>query len=241
MLVFLFVLVNGKATWEDPTTGLEYDWSSLSRKRDNYYEVIDSNDFFVPSIYSFNFDNNLPLPCTGQFPAAMETVELIDGWIESCSILGRSDMQEVKSLNNGVEVTYKGGDLCYEVASINNRQISFRLICSKTEGQWEIVQSTYDNYCHVILKKKTIAGCPQEYKFSWIWGFVLVIGAFSLYCIVGTLINSSKGNGVTLPNQEFWNGLIETTQETTASVIEKVKSFYKAKSLPAKGQNYEMV
>ena len=239
MLFLLFALASSKTSWEDEETGISYDWSSLSRKKDNYYEVVDSNDFFVPSLYSFNFGSDLPESCTGQFPAAMETIELVDGWIESCSILGRSDMQTVAAIDKGIEVTYKGGDLCYEVSSINNRQITFRLICSKTEGQWEVVQSTYQNYCHVILKKKTIAGCPEEINFSWMWGFMLCLGAFVLYCAIGTIANVSKGNGWVIPNYDFWARSLEVVQETTHLVVEQGKRLVPNRA--KKGETYEML
>ena len=42
-------------------------------------------------------------------------------------------MQVVKTLDTGIEITYGGGELCFDISSITNRQISFQLICSRTE------------------------------------------------------------------------------------------------------------
>ncbi|OMJ81217.1 hypothetical protein SteCoe_18333 [Stentor coeruleus] len=239
MFYMLIVLVQSQTTWEDPTTGMSYNWKSLKRDPDNYYEVVDSNAFFIPSIYSFNFGEDLPTACAGQYPAAMESVELLDGWMESCSILGRSDMQKVQSVNNGIEITYKGGDICYDVSSINTRQISFQLICSKTEGQWEIIQSTFTNYCHIILKKKTKAGCPVQFTFTWVWGLIFTLGAFALYFIIGTLINISQGSGCIIPHVSFWEGVWEFITDKMTAILEKAKGVSSKQKEVAK--NYEMV
>ena len=239
MLFLFFVLASSETSWEDPETGITYDWSILSRKTDNYYEVVDSRDFFLPSVYSFNFGSDLPDSCTGQFPAAMETIELADGWVESCSILGRSDMQTVTTVDKGIEITYSGGEYCYETYAMSTRQISFRLICSETEGEWEIVQSTFQSYCHIILKKKTTAGCPREIRFNWMWGLMICIAGVVIYCAVGTISNVSRGKGWVVPNYQFWARGIEVAQDAAQSVVENGKRLCPNKG--KKGDTYEMV
>ena len=162
MIFLLFVLVRSKNSWEDPLTGLVYDWSDLSLDNDNYYEIRDTVSYFVPSVYNFNFGKNLLTTCEGQYVSATESIEIASGYLEDCSIIGRSDMESVRSISNGIEITYGGGDLCFSFESLDSREISFRLICSKSEGQWEFVQTVAEDYCHIVLKKKTPSGCAQE-------------------------------------------------------------------------------
>ena len=239
MFFLLWAVAKSQTYWQDPNTGEKYDWSSLTLKNDDY-QITDSSEFFVPSVYSFNFGKDLTRDCAGQYPTAMETVEFSDGWMASCSILGRANMQNVKKIPDGIEITYQGGDLCYEVYSMTNRQIGFQLICSKSEGNWEIVQSTYTNYCHIILKKKTLAGCPDEFSFSWTLGLVLLIGGLGAYFVVGICINYRNGNGIKVPHDEFCNRILASFKEFVGGCTDKTKSFI-GKEAAGNSKNYEMV
>lgn len=240
MLYLLIISVQSQTYWDDPITGQSYNWKSMKKSEDNFYQVIDSTTpFFIPSIYSFNLGADLPVACAGQYPAAMESIELQDGWMESCSILGRSDMQTVTSMTNGIEITYKGGDICFDISSINNRQISFQLICSKSEGQWEIIQSTFTNYCHIILRKKTNAGCPVEFTFTWVWGLAFAFGSLGVYFIVGMIINAYKGVGCIIPNENFWLGVWGYAREMMDKVMGKLEAINEKSG--TKPKTYEMV
>jgi hypothetical protein len=239
MFLLLVTIASSQNTWYDSETGNSYDWGILERSEDNYYKVIDSMSFFIPSIYSFNFGTNLPRTCAGQFHAAMESIEFVDGWMESCSILGRYDMQTISVISNGIQVTYTGGDLCYEVSEINTRRISFRLVCSEAEGDWEIIQSTYVNYCHVILQKKTPAGCAEEPMSSIVWGLLLVLICLGLYFGGGTAYNYYTTSEFKVPHIESINNALGSVQETTQGGIKKVKGYLNEAG--AKSKNYEMV
>jgi hypothetical protein len=232
-------VVWAEMVWRDPDTGLYYDWSALQQPVDKFYTVKDSYAYYVPSVYTFNFDIDLPDTCAGQTVTAVESISLDDGWVESCSIMGRKDMEEVKSIDGGVQVTYTGGDVCYEVSELSHRQVSFQLICSEKEDVWEIYQSTFVDYCHVILRKKTPSGCPSQSK-SWLIGLGLIVAGLVAYCAVGAYLNYSRQEKVEIPHKDFWEKALKHTSSCFESITEKVKDFInKPRGGPSK--NYEMV
>ena len=240
MLILLIALVRSENSWIDSKTGVFYDWSKLSLDAKYYYEIEDKTSYLFPTIYSFNLGKNLLTTCLGQFVSATETVKVSNGYIESCSILGRSDMQVVKTLDTGIEITYGGGELCFDISSITNRQISFQLICSRTETDWEITQSSYYDYCHVILKKRTILGCPVEIENNWSWGFIIFLSVLATYCGIGIFYNVYKHNSIKIPNNNFWNYLRGSLHKIISLILETGRNLIRKEKIPAKN-DYEAV
>ena len=214
MFLVLLALAKSQNTWEDPETGATYDWSVLSNKKSNYYQFEELSKA-EPSLYLFNFGKDLPISCAGQYPSAMEKVKLIDGSVESCSILGRSDMQSVETFSKGIIVTYGGGDICYDANLYTSRQISFRLSCSMVEGQWNVIQSYSENGCTVILEMKTNAGCPKPIGFDYIAGIIVAFEIITLYLAIGGTILYLQGYTF----KDVYHSSLEAARE-------KIQSFF---------------
>lgn len=238
MIILLLAHALGQTIWQDPVTGQSYDWSSLAKPVTEYYQVIDYTNPFTPSTYNFNFNSELPDTCSGQTVTASETIEFADGWMASCSILGRKNMQKVNSIVNGIKLTYQGGDICFENNEIVNRRIIFELVCSTKEGDWQVTSSAYNNYCKVGLSKNSLAGCPVQASRAWLWvlgTLVLLVGLVAGIWYYGKQCEFP----VNLPFKESIESVFSRISEIGESGITKLKTLTNRSGGPAK--NYEMV
>jgi hypothetical protein len=241
MIFLIFYLqrlaqVSADTTWTDPGSGLVYDWGKLKRGTNDYNEIIDYANPFTPSTYSFNFENELPDTCSGQLVTASETIVFADGWMASCSILGRKGMQKVEKKPDGIRITFTGGDVCFENNQISNRRIYFDLTCSEKEGDWAIQESSYNNYCVVGISKKSLYGCPVKASRAWFW---ILSGLFIILAALGFARHYFINNEITFPFRDFWQGAAEKAQEGLGNLTGKVKDLTGKSSGTTK--NYEMV
>jgi len=238
MIILLIAQALGQTVWLDTVTGQNYDWTFLAKPASEYYQVIDYTNPFTPSNYNFNFNSELPDTCSGQTVTASETVEFADGWMASCSILGRKNMQKVSTIPNGIKLTYQGGDICFENNEIVNRRIVFELVCSTKEGDWQVTSSAYINYCKVGLTKNSIAGCPVQASRAWLWVLGVLIILVGL--VAGIWYFAKKCEfPAGLPFKESAQSILTTLSEIGQSGIAKLKAFTNRSGGPAK--NYEMV
>ena len=236
-IYFIFYLgrVGAQTQWTDTKTGMDYDWTGLQKDIDNFYSIIDNTNPFTPSTYSFNFGIDIPNTCSGQLVSASENIIFADGWVASCSILGRKSMQKVSAIQNGIRITFNGGDVCFENNELSNRRIYFELTCSDTEGDWLIKESAYNNYCLVGLTKNSSFGCTIKTSRVWLWIVIL-----TLLVVTGLIIywNHTKKNeeNFTLPYKDTIFEFFQSFREALERIVERVKAIRISKT-----KNYEMV
>lgn len=238
MFILLVTLAYSQTVWQDTATGQSYDWTSLAKSESEYYEVIDYTNPFTPSTYNFNFGSELPDTCSGQKVMASETIEFVDGWMASCSILGRKNMQKVSSTPNGIKISFQGGDICFDNNEITNRKITFELVCSSKEGEWQVTESAYNNYCKVGLVKNSKAGCPLLTSRTWLWVLGTVFFLAGLVALIWYYGRAYEFE-MKIPFKEFFSTLFTQLAELGDSIVSKAKSLINRASVPKK--NYEMV
>lgn len=231
-------LVEAQTQWTDTATGKVYDWTGLQKDSNNFYSIIDYTNPFTPSTYNFNFGSELPDTCSGQEVTASETIVFADGWMASCSILGRKSMQKVSAIADGIRITFNGGDVCFDNNQLTNRRIYFELTCSDKEGDWAIKESAYNNYCVVGMSKKTSFGCNVQTSKTWLWVALAVLVVLAGLNLAWNHVKKNE-EGFNLPFKETISGFFDSVKEAGEKVSGKVKGL--GSSASSNTKNYEMV
>lgn len=239
-MIFIWVIfgvgmVQAQTQWKDSKTGMDYDWTGLQIDVNNFYSVTDNTNSFSPSSYNFNFGIDLPNTCSGQLVSASENIYSSDGWVAGCSILGRKSMQKVSAIKNGIKITLNGGDVCFENNELSNRRIYFELTCSETEGDWEIKESAFNNYCVVGLTKNTRFGCNIKTSRVWLWAVILVL-LLMTGLIIACCYSKKTEESFSLPLRDTILNFFNSFRQAIEKLIGKLKDLRTSST-----KNYEMV
>lgn len=243
-------------SYTDQQLGVKYDWSSLQRPDTSPYKLTSGDELFLASSYYFNFGKDLDRSCSTDSVSVIEVVELFGDLFETCQVVGRHQMWDVKLMdktnpNRGIELTYGGGDRCSvneQSFSGSPRSITFRLYCSSSDSDWEFTEEDELGVCRVIVEKYTKAGCPTLVSVAWsrAWKvFIWMLGAVVVYVIAGCLYNISRGkSGLdAVPNFKFWSDLPEKVKDGFGSTSIKLKSMVSKvpSSVPGSSRSYEVI
>lgn len=243
-------------TYTDQERSVKYDWSTLQRPDADPWKLTTGDDLFIESTYYFNIGKDLDRSCSTDSVSVIEVVELFGDLFETCQVVGRHQMWDVKLMdktnpNVGIELTYGGGDRCSEEGyafSGSPRSITFRLYCSNIEDDWQFTEEDELGACTAIVEKYTKAGCPTPVSVAWskAWkAFIWVLGGVIVYVMLGLLYNISKGKtGVdAVPSFRFWSDLPEKVKDGMGSTSVKLKSMVSKvpSSVPGSSRSYELI
>ncbi|KAM3134377.1 hypothetical protein pb186bvf_013490 [Paramecium bursaria] len=133
--------------------------------------------------YQFNFCNGHPQKCQNT-PAAYESLEVLGITTDSCEMIGKPDDQSIKSVENGIEITYGSGSVC---EGNNKRSVTYKVQCSAQPDQ--NFKLDYQDKCQSVFSIKSPAGCKQEQSKLWL---VASLGVSSIVIIIGIVLIVTK-------------------------------------------------
>ena len=244
-LILIEKIKSEKTYWQDPNTGLKYDWSKLKRNKDNPYiindEEIDDENFSIK--YYFNIGKPLNQKCKNKTSSVIEILEYEGKNTNICEILGSDESFNIYTIDTqnpqlGIVLEYGDGDICK--TSQNEeligfpRKTKFKIYCSKNDDNNFILDfpegKQGNTKCIMEFKIHSSAGCPITFssriKPSNILIFTLIL--FCLYFSFGYVYNSIfyklKGKAA-IPNYIFWRRFPFLVLEGIFFIKEKLNKY----------------
>jgi hypothetical protein len=153
-------------TWSDKVSGAYYDYSALAK--DGPWEITDTSSG-ATLYYTYTIGSHLKTTCTTSDTSAFRQTALVGA--TTCEALGsyknaKTTLLNVENPAHGIEITYDGGDSCYEEGSMRPQAIVFRVSCMDgvtKKPEWEV--SSYSTPCQPVFSITHPSGCPVEF-----WG-----------------------------------------------------------------------